>query len=309
MTSKAVVFNEFGSADVLRVQEVEVPAPGPGQVRIAVRTAGVNPLDHKIREGSMQQVFPTPLPHVPGVEGAGVVESVGEGVTWPAVGDAVFGPTVTGAYAELALAAADDLGRKPESLGWERAAAVPVAAETSYRALELLAVRPGETLLVHGAAGGVGSVAVQFAIARGLTVIGTAGDANHAHLRALGVVPVRYGDGLIERVRAVAPEGVDAAFDLSGQGDALAASVELTGGKERVVTVANPSVAAEFGVAFSSGGPGQNLWAPAFQEALSLIAAGTLELRVHRAYPLEQAADAQRASEAGHLTGKIVLTL
>lgn len=309
MTSKAVVFNEFGGADVLSVQEAEVPAPGPGQVRIAVRTAGVNPLDVKIRAGQMREVFPVELPHVPGVEAAGVVESVGEGVTSVAVGDEVFGPTLTGSYAEQALAVADKLARKPASLGWEQATALPIAAETTYRALELLDLRAGETLLVHGAAGGVGTVAVQFAVGRGLKVIGTASDANHEHLRALGVIPVRYGDGLADRVREVAPDGVDAALDLAGHGDELAVSVELTGGKERVVTVANPVGAAEHGVTFTGGGPGTTREAAGFAEALSLLAAGKLELPVHQAYPLAQAADAHRASEAGHLTGKLVLVV
>jgi NADPH:quinone reductase-like Zn-dependent oxidoreductase len=309
MTSKAVVFSEYGSADVLHIQDVQVPEPGPGQVRIAVRASGVNPLDHKIRNGLMAQVFPVQLPHIPGVEAAGVVESVGEGVTSVAVGDAVFGPTVTGSYAELALADADRLARKPDSLSWEQAAGIPVAAETGYRVLELLGVRDGETLLVHGAAGGVGSIAVQFAVARGVKVIGTASEANHAYLRALGVTPVTYGEGLTERVRAVAPEGVDAALDLSGQSEALAASVELTGGKDRVLEIANPAAAGEYGVAFTSGGPDENRGKPAFEEALKLTAAGKLKLPVHRAYPLAEAAQAQRASEAGHLTGKIVLTV
>ena len=309
MTSKAVVFNEFGSADVLHVDEVEVPVPGPGQVRIAVRAAGVNPLDCKIREGAMQQVFPTTLPHIPGVEGAGVVELLGEGVTSVAVGDEVFGLTDTGTYAQVALASADKLGRKPGPLGWEQAAALPVAAETSYRVLELLAVRPGETLLVHGAAGGVGSVAVQFAVARGVRVIGTASEANHARLRALGVTPVRYGDGLVERVREVAPDGVDAAFDLSGRGEALAASLELIGGKDRVVEIANPAAAAEYGVTFTAGGGDEYRGKPAFEEAVALLAAGKLELPVHHAYPMEQAADAQRESEGGHVTGKIVIAV
>jgi NADPH:quinone reductase-like Zn-dependent oxidoreductase len=309
MTSKAVVFSEYGSADVLRLQDVEVPEPGPGQARIAVRTAGVNGLDHKIRSGLMKDAFPVPFPHVPGLEAAGVVESVGEGVTSVAVGDAVFGPTLTGSYAALALADAGKLAPKPDALSWEQAAAVPVAVETGYRALEAVGVRQGETLLVHGAAGGVGAIVVQVAVARGVKVIGTASEANHAHLRALGATPLTYGEGLVERVRAVAPEGVDAAIDLAGQAEALAASLELTGGKDRVLEIANGAVAAQFGVVFSAGGPDNYRGGPAFEEAGRLIAAGKLEFPVHRAYPLAEAADAQRASETGHATGKIVLTV
>ena len=306
-TTRAIAFAEFGGPEVLHAREVAVPAPGPGQIRIAVEAAGVNPLDAKLRTGELTQVFPVALPHVPGVEGSGVIQAVGPDVTGLAVGDAVFGPTVTGAYAGLALAAADKVARKPDAVGWEQAASLPVAAETTYRALELLDVRPGETLLVHAAAGAVGGMAVQVAVARGLTVIGTASEANHEHLRGLGAIPVTYGDGLVERVRAVAPQGVDAALDAAGRGGELTASIELTGGTERVVTIADAAGAAQHGVRFTSGAGGEYRGGPAFAEALELFAAGKLELPIHRAYPLAEAAQAQRESEAGHLTGKIVL--
>ncbi|MDX6356087.1 MAG: hypothetical protein QOF98_2990 [Streptomyces sp.] len=306
--TKSIVFTEYGSPDVLHIGETEVPEPGPGQVRIAVRAAAVNPLDHKIRAGYMEQVFPTEFPHVPGFEGAGVIEALGEGITGFTLGDPVFGPTTTGTYAALALADAAKLTLKPDTLSWEQAAALPVAAETSYRSLELLGVHPGETLLVHAAAGGVGQLAVQLAVARGLKVIGTASEPNHEFLRSLGAVPVLYGDGLVDRVRAVAPDGVDAALDLSGQSDAIAASVELTGGKDRVLTVVNPVAAAEYGVRFSSGGDGDYLGIEAVKEALALQSAGKLTVHIHRAFPLTEAAAAHRESEGGHLTGKIVLT-
>jgi NADPH:quinone reductase-like Zn-dependent oxidoreductase len=307
--TKSIAFTEYGSADVLHPLDAELPEPGPGMVRIAVCAAGVNALDFKIRAGYLQQVFPVTFPHVPGVEAAGVVEVLGEGVTALAVGDEVFGPTATGAYAEQALAAADRLARKPAALSWEQAAALPVAAETTYRALELLGVQAGETLLVHAAAGGVGSVTVQFAVARGITVIGTASEGNHAYLRSLGAIPVLYGEGLAERVRAVTPEGVDAALDAAGRGDAIAVSIELTGGKDRVVTIADATGAARQGVRFTSGGPGESRGEQGFAEALELLEAGKLRLRIHRVFPLAQAAAAQRESEAGHLAGKIVLTV
>jgi NADPH:quinone reductase-like Zn-dependent oxidoreductase len=307
--TKSIAFTEYGSPDVLRVQDIEVPSPGPGQVRIAVRAAGVNPIDHKIRAGYMKDVFPTEFPHVPGLEASGVIDAVGEGVTGPAVGDEVFGPTISGAYAEQALADAALVTPKPGSLSWEEAAAIPVGAETSYRVLELLGVQPGETLIIHGAAGGVGTVAVQIAVARGIKVIGTASEGNHAHLRELGAIPVSYGDGLVERVRAAAPDGVDAAFDASGQAEAVAASVELIGGPERVVEIANPMAAGQYGVRFSAGGPDEYRGRQAYDEAVELVGAGKLRLPIHRAYPLVEAGDAHRASEAGHLTGKIVLTV
>lgn len=306
--TKSIAFSEYGSADVLRVLDTELPEPGPGQVRIAVRAAGVNPLDSKIRAGYVQQVFPVEFPHVPGVEAAGVVEALGEGVEGLTVGDDVFGQTAVGAYAERTLLDVARLALKPGTLSWEQAAALPVAAETSYRALDILKAQPGETLLIHGAAGGVGTVAVQIAVARGIKVVGTASEANHAYLRTLGAVPVSYGDGLAERVRAVAPEGVDAALDAAGRGDALQASIELTGGTERVLSIADALGAGKLGVRFSGGGDAY-FGEPAFAEALALFAADKLAIAVHEAFPLARAADAQRASEAGHLTGKIVLTV
>lgn len=305
----AVAYSEFGPADVLRHQEFPLPEPGPGQVRIAVRAAGVNALDCKIRDGSLRQVFPVDFPHIPGVEAAGVIDALGEGVTGLTLGDQVFGPTATGSYAGYALAPAAVATLKPGPLDWEQAAALPVAAETSYRVLELLALRPGETLLVHAAAGAVGVIAVQIAVARGATVIGTASEANHDLLRSLGAIPVAYGDGLVDRVRAVARGGVHAAMDAAGRGDALAASVELTGGKERVVTIADAAGAARLGVHFSSGASDEPRHRPAFEEALALFAAGKLRVVIHRVYPLDQAAEAHRESERGHVTGKIVLTL
>jgi NADPH:quinone reductase-like Zn-dependent oxidoreductase len=306
--SKSIAFTEYGSPDVLHLRDTGLPEPGPGQVRIAVRAAGVNPLDHKVRSGRMQQVFPVSFPHVPGAEAAGVVDALGEGVTALAVGDPVLG-SVTGGYAEHALAQATRLIRKPDTLSWERAAALPVGAETSYRVLELLDVRPGETLLVHAAAGGVGSVAVQIAVARGIKVIGTASEANHARLRALGATPVTYGDGLAERVRAIAPGGVDAAMDAAGLGESITASVELTGGQDRVVSIVDPVGAARAGVRFTGGAAAEWRGQLAYREALDLLAAGKLDLAIHRSYPLAEAAAAQRESESGHAVGKIVLTV
>ncbi|WP_405592976.1 NADP-dependent oxidoreductase [Streptomyces sp. NBC_01190] len=306
---KAIVFNEYGPADVLRLQDVEDPEPGLGQVRIAVRAAGVNPLDHKIRSGAMREFMPVDFPHLPGTEASGVIDAVGDGVTGFAVGDEVFGRTSSGSYAERTLAEADRITRKPDALSWPEAAALPVATETAYRSLEELGVRAGETLIIHGAAGGVGTIAVQIAVARGVRVIGTASPGNHAHLRSLGATPVRYGPGLVDAVRAVAPDGVDAALDLSGQGEALEASIELTGGTDRVLEIANRAVSEPFGVRFSAGGAGEYRGGPAAAEAIELIAAGKLHILIHRCCPLAEAADAQRASETGHLTGKIVLTV
>lgn len=302
-TMQAIVFDRFGGPEVLRVAEVDTPQPGPGQIRLRVRAAGVNPIDFKIRSGAMQQVFPTTFPAVPGLEAAGVVDEVGPGVTGLSVGDEVIAFTDTGAYARYALATV--AARKPAGLSWEAAAALPVAGETSQRVLDLLAVKQGETLLVHGAAGAVGSVAVQLAVAGGATVIGTASPTNHDYLRSLGVLPVAYGDGLVARVRALAPQGVDAVFDAAGRG-ALPDSIELRGGTtDRIATIADPA-AGQLGVAFSAGGQGNAEW---LAEHARLATAGTLRVAVAHVFPFAEAGRAQEQSATGHTRGKLVLLL
>ncbi|WP_371520163.1 NADP-dependent oxidoreductase [Kitasatospora sp. NBC_01300] len=308
--TKAIAFSEYGGTDVLRPTDVELPAPGPGQVRVAVRTVGVNPLDHKVRSGSMVAAFPVSFPHVGGYELAGVVEAVGPDVTVWVPGDEVFGAVMGGAYAEQALVDADLLARKPVSLSWEEAAAIPVAAETAERVLGVLGVRAGETLLVHGAAGGVGTLLLQLARARGITVVGTAGEANHDYLRELGAIPVAYGDGLADRVRAAAPGGVDRALDAAGKGGVLPLSIELTGSADRVVTIVDFAGSAEYGVRFSGGAEGVEPYHQrAYAAVLALHEAGALRLPLHQVLPLAEAAEAHRVSEHGHLRGKIVLTV
>lgn len=296
---KAITYAEFGGPEVLRLEEVEEPHAGPGQVRLKVVAAAVNPLDHKIRNGWMPQFAP-PFPVTPGVEAAGVVDEVGEGVTGVAVGDEVLAWTVTGAYAEYALAT--EFAAKPADLDWDTAAALPVAVETSVRVLDELKISEGDTLLLHGAAGAVGAVGVQLAVARGATVIGTASAGNHDYLRSLGAIPVAYGDGLADRVRAAAPQGVDAVFDAAGAGD-LPVSIELRGGTDRIVTIADPQ-AAELGVTFSGGG---GPFGAKLAEYARLAAEGKLAVRVAKSLPLAEAAKAQELSASGHAGGKVVL--
>lgn len=298
---KAIVYEEFGGPEVLRLAEVEEPHAGPGQVRLKVVAIGVNPIDYKIRRGWMQHLIPATFPFTPGAEAAGIVDEVGEGVTGIAVGDEVLGLTVTGSYAQYALAT--DVALKPAGLDWETAAGLPAAAETSERVLDLLKVGEGETLLVHGAASAVGSIGVQLAVARGATVIGTASEANQDFLRSLGAVPILYGDGLVDRVRAVAPQGVDAVYDVTGY-DVLEASVELRGTTDRVVTIADMR-ADEFGVAFADGD--DRRFGPALAEYARLASDGRLRVRIDRGLPLAEAAAAQALSEAGHPQGKLVL--
>lgn len=299
---KAIIFDEFGGPDVLREADVEVPQPGPGQVRVRVKAAGLNALDGKKRSGMLDAVFPTTFPAIPGSELAGVVDALGEGVSDVQVGDEVLGWADTGSYAEYALATAVAL--KPADLSWQDAAALPVASETAERVLDELEVTAGETVLMHGASGAVGTVAVQLATARGARVIATAGPSNQDYLTSLGATPTTYGEGLVERVRALAPDGVDAVFDLAGKG-ALPDSITLRGGTARIVTIADFG-AGQLGVAFSAGGgdhPAERLAAVA-QDA----AAGKLTTTV-TSYPLAKAADAQQASDTGHVRGKLVLAV
>ena len=300
---KAVVLTRFGGPEELRPTEVDRPEPGAGQVRLRVRAVGVNPFDAKVRSGAMEAVFTTPLPTILGLEVAGVVDAVGPDVADRSVGDEVFGWSDTGAYAEYALATA--VARKPGGLSWEHAVTLPVAVETTDRVFRLLGVRAGETLLVHGAAGGVGTLAVQLGVAAGLRVVGTAGPANQEHVAALGATPTTYGDGLVERVRALAPEGVDAVFDVTGRG-ALPASIELRGGTDRIVTIADAPAAAELGVVFT-GGP-QERSAERLAELAELAAKGGLVTAVGATFPLADAAEAHRVSAGGHVRGKLVLT-
>jgi NADPH:quinone reductase-like Zn-dependent oxidoreductase len=282
------------------VGDKDLPEPGTGQVRVRVRAAGVNGIDAAIRSGAAQQMFPTELPAVPGVEVAGTVDAVGPNVDGLAVSDEVLGFADGGGYAEYALATT--VAPKPAGLGWAEAAALPVAAETAIRVLNTLEVARGDTVLIHGAAGGVGTVAVQIALSRGAAVVGTASEANHDYLRALGAAPVVYGEGLVERVRAVAPGGIDAVFDAAGRG-ALPDSIELRGGKSRIVTIADP---AAFGLDIPVSGEAARD-AGTLAEVARQAADGLLRVTVGETYPLEEASAAQESAATGHGRGKVVL--
>jgi NADPH:quinone reductase-like Zn-dependent oxidoreductase len=298
---KAVRFNRFGGPEVLEIVDLPDPNPGPDQVRIAVRAAGVNPSDWKKRSGLMNGE----LPQTSGHEAAGVVDELGEGVADAAVGDRVFGFCAAGA-AQAELAVLSDWAPIPSSLDFTGAAALPAAVETATRALDQLGVASGSTLLISGASGSVGSAAVQLALVRGARVIGTASPANHGYLRSLGAEPVAYGEGLVERVRAVAPDGVDVALDVAGSG-VLPELVELAGGPEHVVTIADFAGAQEHGVRFSSGDDGRALHALA--EIGELIESGRFSLPVTQTFALAEIAEAHRTGEEGRARGKIVLVV
>lgn len=301
---RTVQFAEYGDTDVLTVVDTPAPEPGPGQVRLKVRAAGLNPIDWKIVAGFMRELMPVDLPAGVGSDVAGIVDAVGPGVTEWAVGNEVLGRSATGAYAEYALAEAAELIGKPGEITWEVAGSLAGAGGTAHAVLDRLDLKNGETLLVHAAAGGVGTFAVQLAGARGVSVIGTAGEGNHDYLRSIGATPVTYGDGLLERVRAAAPQGVDAVLDASGRGE-IPLSIELTGDPQRVLTLVAFDQAGT-GIQVHAGGAGDSL-SKALSDVVALITDGRLTVPISATYPLDEAAAALDASRTGHATGKIVV--
>ncbi|MFJ9621965.1 NADP-dependent oxidoreductase [Streptomyces sp. NPDC101181] len=296
---KKVSFAEFGGPDVLRLITADEPHAAPGQIRVAVRAAGVNPVDWRLREGQVLGAHPIELPSGVGLDAAGVVDEVGEGVEGVAVGDRVFGEGAA-TYAEFAVLTAWAL--MPEGLSFEEAAGYPSVVETALRVIREVGVRPGQTLLVSGASGGVGSAVVQIARDRGIAVIGTAGSANQDYLRGLGALATTYGDDWVERVRRLGR--VDAALDLAGSG-VIRELVELTGDARKVVSIADLG-APELGVRFS-GVAGSV--PDALAEAAELIARGRLHIPVEKVYPLTEAAAAHIDSQAGHTRGRRVISV
>ncbi|WP_426502194.1 NADP-dependent oxidoreductase [Dactylosporangium sp. McL0621] len=308
---RAVQFTEYGPPAVVHVADVPPPHAGPGEIRIAVRASGFSAGETRIRSGRLRDVVPAAFPFRTGFDAAGVVDEVGPGVTGTAAGDEVFGwtaMTARGAHAEHAVLVA--WAAKPAAWTWAEAGGAAGTAETGTRVLDRLGVGPGHTVLVHGAAGGVGTVAVQLAAARGATVIGTASPANHAFLRSLGAIPVVYGEGLPDRVRPLAPDGVDAVFDTAG--GALPDLIAVAGTPARVVTIADLTAAAH-GVHMSHGSPSAAAGDPLAVHALALAAAladeGRLHIPIAATFPLEAAAAAHELSETRHARGRIVFVV
>jgi NADPH:quinone reductase-like Zn-dependent oxidoreductase len=298
----AVVLTEYGPPDVLEWRHVPMPDPGPGQVRLRVKAAGVSASDPKIRAGYAQAAFPlTPPDAILGFEVAGVVDMLGPDVSGVDEGDEVAGLLLAlGGYAEYVLASS--WTPKPSNVSWSDAAALPASAEPALGALKQLGVSEGDTLLILGAAGSVGLIAAQLAVARGATVVGAAAPRDHDLLRSLGAVPVAYGPGVADRVRdSVA--SVDAVLDAAGKGG-LSVAVALAGDPTRVITLADPN-AADLGVAFSVGTPDR---APeALDQTMPLLASGALRLRRQRHLPMEEAAEAHRLLENGEAHEKFIL--
>jgi NADPH:quinone reductase-like Zn-dependent oxidoreductase len=297
---RAIKFESFGGPEVLRAVEVPEPHAGANQIRVAVKAVGINPIDWKFRQGMMGG----DLPRRTGLEVAGVVDELGEGITDVSIGDGVFG-SVEGGNGAADFALLEHYAPIPPSLDFAGAAALTVAVETAARTLDLLDVGDGQTLLVNGAAGAVGISTVQLARERGAKVIGTASPANHDYLRSFGAEATTYGEGLVERVRELAPDGVDRAIDDAG-GGALPALVELAGGPEHVITIADYQGAQETGVRMTGGASSKRAWY-ALDEVGGLIEAGRFSLPVAQTFPLEQIAEAHRLSEGSHVRGKLVL--
>src|SRR5450759_3504382 len=268
---RALQYAEYGPPEVLRVVDVEEPHAGTGQIRIAVKAAGVNPVDWKLRQGLMKRS----LPAIPGSDVAGVVDEVGADVAGVSAGAAVFGFAVSGAAAQYAVMA--HFAAMPAGMPFAEAAGLPVAVETAVRVLGLLGLATGQTLLINAAAGGVGVAAVQLARARGISVIGTASPDNHEFLRTLGATPTTYGESLPERVGRLAPQGVDAAFDAARRG-ALPELIAITGVADRVVTIADPK-AGKYGVRFTGGAGDARAW-PALAGAAEVYAPGEFSMPV-----------------------------
>lgn len=308
-----VVARDFGGPEMLDVVETEVPTPGPGEVRISVRAAGVNPADLKLREGLFGRFS---LPLRLGSEVAGVVDAVGEDVDGIAVGDEVVAFRVSGGYASSLVTKATNVFPKPRTLSFPEASGLLLVGVTAVHLLETVGLAEGETLLVHGAGGGVGQALVQLARQRGARVIGTGSERSLPLIADLGAEPVAYDaaggtEGLVERVRALAPEGVAAAVDLPGTAQALAASLALVADRDRIVTANPRPEAVEAGIRAVGGGPGADAGTQvrnaARAELVRLADAGLFRVRVSRTFPLAEAADAHRFVAHGHPAGKVAL--
>jgi len=300
--STAIGFFTPGGPEVLRTIEVAEPRPGPGEVRVRVEAAGVQPYDIAVVQGWVPQGVDPTFPRIPGNEFAGVVDRVGAGVTGFGPGDEVLGYGRLGCYAQYVVVPSEQIAAKPADMPWAVAGGFPAGALNAHVALGELGVDHGETLLIHGAAGAVGTVAVQLARVWGVTVIAAARAPHHEYLRSLGALPIAYGDDFVHRVRALAPDGVDAVLDGVG-GTALDASLELVHDRGRILTLVDHARAAALGVRLTV----DKRSAARLTELADLYARGELAIHVRKTFPMSRAGDAHRAHLAGNNRGKIVL--
>ncbi|MFE7432206.1 NADP-dependent oxidoreductase [Streptomyces tendae] len=300
---RAARFHAYGGVETLVVEQAPDPHPGPGEIRVRVAAAGVNPIDWKLRSGALRQVLPVELPAIPGRDAAGVVDEIGGGVQGVSVGDRVFGlGGVTGASAELVILSA--WAHTPATWSDGQAAGAGLASVTAMRGLNALGPLAGRTLLVEGAAGGVGSAAVEIAVARGATVIGTAGERNQEFLSSLGAVPTTYGTGLAQRLATLAPRGIDIVLDTAASGS-LADLVAIAGDAKRVATVADHVGGRRLGTHVVNAENDSAL----LSAAAELGGQGRYTPRVEETYPLERIADAHAHAERGRTRGKLVISV
>ncbi len=301
---KAVRFDEYGGAEVLKVVDVPRPAPGAGQTLVQVKAAGINPGEAKIRAGLLHSRWPATFPSGQGSDLAGIVSETGPGVTGFSVGDEVIGWTDNRAsQAESVVVEEQHLTAKPAGVPWEVAGALFVAGATAYAAVRAVGLTEGDTVVVSGAVGGVGSLAVQLARRAGATVIGLASEAHHQWLAGHGVIPVTYGDGVADRIRQAAGK-VGAFIDTFGS-EYVEVALELGVEPSRIDTIANFEAVARFGVKAEGNAAGAS--ASVLAELAGLIAAGELEVPIAATFPLDRVQDAYRRLAEGHILGKIVL--
>jgi NADPH:quinone reductase len=303
--ARAVRFDRYGDRDVLYVADIDMPVPGQGEVVVEVRAAGINPGEAGIRSGAMHDMFPATFPSGEGSDLAGVVTALGEGVSEFAVGDEVLGFSFQrSSHATHAVVPVDQLIRKPAQLSWEAAGSLYVVGATAYAAVRAVDPQPGETVAVSAAAGGVGSLVVQLLVLRKARVLGIAGPGNAEWLRAQGVTPIAYGDGLADRLREAAPDGIDAFIDLFGP-DYVQLAVDLGVAPERIDTIISFQKAGEVGA--KTEGSTEASTPEVLAEVADLITSGTIDLDIAATYPLERVADAFEQLEQRHTHGKIVL--
>ncbi|HEX3835309.1 MAG TPA: NADP-dependent oxidoreductase [Solirubrobacteraceae bacterium] len=303
--SRAVRYDNYGGVDALNVVDVEDPVPGPGELLVRVKAAGINPGEAKIRDGMLAERWPSTFPSGQGSDLAGVIEQVGDGVDAFAPGDEVIGFTDDRAsQAELVVIPAENATPKPAGVPWDVAGGLFVVGATAWASVRAVGLSSGDTVVVSGAAGGVGVIAVQLARRAGATVIGLASERHHEWLRAHGVLPVTYGDGVADRIRAAAPDGVDAFLDMVG-GGYVALALELAVAADRINTIADFAAVEKHGVKSEGNAVGAS--ASTLAELAGLIDAGELEVPVAATYPLDQVRDAYRELAENHTRGKIVL--
>jgi NADPH:quinone reductase-like Zn-dependent oxidoreductase len=303
--AKAVRFDKYGSVDVLYVADVEVPSAAAGEVVVQVQAAGTNPGEAAIREGYLDSVSPATFPSGEGSDLAGVITAVGDGVTEFSVGDEVLGWSERrSSHAEYVAVPVGQLIRKPAGVSWPVAGAMYVVAVTAYAAVRAVSAGPGDTVVVSAAAGGVGTVVVQLLKIRGASVIGIASAANHAWLTAHGVTPVTYGDGLADRLRAAAPDGIDAFIDLFGP-DYVRLAVDLGVPRDRIETIIAFAAAQEYGT--KAEGSSDASTTDVLAEMTDLVASGQVEIPIAASYPLDEVQQAYTELEQRHTRGKIVL--